>query len=629
MTRAWFLLACFGFRTVLGGASLRAQTLPQPWPPAPLAYDLSAYELAPTLREPKPWTADEPRHELLRRVALEKRRQELDVDYYRIGYTLSFPLPLRQRPAAQDLPVAIPQMAYPWVIWLSWDLEERWRLLHFAWRQAGDPEAGRLLQQELAALAEWDHLGEANSSVGLATAHLAASLALALAQPDGWQPEQLRQARAAADKLLERDVWPWFNQTWAPQALTPNKLANIPVIALVRSAQLARVLDSPHREALEQRSREVLQAWCRLRLGPEHHTEGAAYDGYLMDSITEWLEGLPDRAQVKQQSREALLNLAESWLALTVPGRPDLQAPLGDVEPEMTFWATALMRVGEWYELPEARWLVRQFPLARLRAAALVGAAALPSTVGPGLQPPAVKARELPQALSLRTGWDSGSVLAVVGLSRGVMGHLHNDDGQLILGWQGRCWITDAGYQQYRPGEERDYTLGLEAHNVPVLDGMMQTSRAPRVEQLETDTRGRQHARVDVSRCYRNLPSGGSLQREVWLLEGGAGVVVRDTFKSLSKGVKVSTSWQAGNHFAWAFRQGWTRLSDGQRALWVGTFPGQLDAAQVKRHAGSRGPLTLTHTATLPEARASAGGSSCVMPPPGGSRRPSRWKKPP
>jgi hypothetical protein len=575
---------------------------PRAAPAAPLAYDLSAYELAPALRQKEhPWTARELKEAIKDRVAVEKQRRQVDVYYYRIGYTMSYPLPLTARPTRLELPVGIPKTSYPWLIWLSWDLEERWRLLDVAWRRFGDREAGVLLQRELAALSGWDHFNEADGNVGLVTGHIAASLSVALADSSGWEPARLRSARAAAEALIERDVWPWFQTRWPERELTPGLIGNIPVITLVRSAQLARVIGSPRQAALEQRSREVLSAWRRFRTGAEHYTEGAGYDGYLLDSITEWMAGLPDRPQVLRESRDAFRSQAEHWIGLTVPGRCDLQAPLGDVEPEMTFWATALMRFAWWYDWRDARWLLHRFPSERMRAPALTFALAQGSWLGRA-DGPRAGPHELPNALSLRTGWEQEDLLAVVGLSRGNVGHLHADGGQLILGWQGRCWITDPGYQQYRPGEERSYTLGAEAHNAPVVGGVAQTRRAARVELLQTGAAGRQHGRVDLSACYEGLPAGAAIHRDVWLVnDGGGAVVARDTLSSLEKDVPVSTSWHGGAYLAWAFRQGWVRLSDGERALWVGTYPGTLEAAQLTRHPGSRGPLTLTQTAALPE----------------------------
>ena len=596
----WLAIACI----TLAAAAQAAQVGSSPkTPPAPLAYEMSAYELAPQLQpKAQPWRARSLKSAILERVAREEQRRELDVDYYRIGYTMGYPLPLARRPSLKELPAALPGRAYPWLIWLSWDLEERWRLLQAGWRQFGDLEAGALLQQELAALSGWDHFSEVDGNVGLVTGHLAASLSLGLADSSKWEKQSLRQARVAAKALIERDVWPWFETHWRVENIGPNQLANIPVIALVRSTQLARVIGSPRQAALDAKARLVFQAWCRLRTGEAHHTEGAAYDGYLMDSITEWLAGLPDRAELLRDGHDAFRSLADQWMDLSLPGRPDLEAPLGDVEPEMTFWATALVRIGGWYEWRDVDWFLHRFPLQRMRADGLV--CAYGQKVPTSTDAPVAGPQEHPNALSLRTGWDKGDVLAVMGLSRGPMSHLHPDGGQLILGWQGRFWITDPGYQQYRPGDERDYTLGLQAHNAPVIGGTAQTLRASRVLLLETNAHGWQHARVELSGCYRGLPKGASVQRELWLInEGGLAMVARDSFDSLGKDVEVSTSWQGGHHLAWAFREGWTRLSDGQHAVWMGTVPGTLEASGLTRHVGTRGPLTLTQTATLPEGK--------------------------
>ncbi len=181
------------------GRSLQAATAPVA-PPAPLAYETSAYELAPQLQlKASTWRASDLKRAILERVAREKQRREMDVYYYRIGFTMSYPLPLARRPDLKELPAPLPGRSYPWLIWLTWDLEDRWRLLHLAWRQFGDREAGALLQQELAALSGWDHFYELDNNVGLVTGHLAASLSLALADTSKWDP-QLCNRRATPPK---------------------------------------------------------------------------------------------------------------------------------------------------------------------------------------------------------------------------------------------------------------------------------------------------------------------------------------------------------------------------------------------------------------------------------------------
>jgi len=560
----------------------------------PLVYDASAHELTPYVpRGLHVWEQRNIETEIRARVSAEKRRRELDVYYYRIGYTIAYPLPLATSPRAEELPEGIRGTHYPWFTWLSWALEERWRLLHVAWRRFNDREAGALLQQELASLAGWEHFCESKDGVSLSTAHIAASLAQALADRGGWDAEKLRQARSAAETLLERDVWPWFVRKWPEgRELKPGDLHNVPVIALARAAQLARVVGSPRAAALEERAREVISAWCRYRVGEARHTEGTAYDGYLMDSLTEWLEGLPDRDKLLAECRDAFASLASQWIHLALPGRPDLHAPLGDVEPEMPFWQTALTRLAAWYRWPDSAWLARRLPVSRMPAACLLEALIGADKLNANSTPPKTEPHEHPHAVTLRTGWDSADILAAVGLTRGAMGHLHTDSGQIVLGWQNRFWITDPGYQQYRPGDERDFTIGVEAHNAPIIGGKAVSRRAPKLLALN------QHqVMIDLTGCYQGLPAGASVRREVRLAPDA--VVVRDFVQGIARNTEVRTCWQVGTHLAWAFRQGWARLSDGEYALWIGTFPGTVTAAGLDRHTASRGPLTLRHTETL------------------------------
>lgn len=567
-----------------------------------LPYDPAAYELAPQfVTNPSPWHKTDLQDAILARAATEKQRCELDVDYYRIGHVLAFPLPVSHRPLKTNLPPGIDGMSYPWMIWLSWDLEDRWRVLHAAWRTYDDKEAGALLQQELGALSGWDHFYETYGDVGLVTAHFAAGLSLALADTSGWDKDSLQKAREASNLMIERDVWPWFQKTWQKGEITQGRLGNIPVIALVRAAQLASVVGHPRSEALNTRSREVLRAWFRFRTGPEHHTEGACYDGYLMDSITEWLQGQPDRDALLREGDAAFRSQAEQWIQLTLPGRADLHVPIGDDEPEMTQWASALMRLTAWYKWPDSAWLLDRFQISRMRAAALVAALDL-NIASLKTHAPETGPHELPNAITLRTGWEGKDLLAVAGLSRGPMGHLQADTGQLILAWDGRCWIADPGYQQYRAGEERDYTLGTLAHNAPVIGGTTQTLKAARLLGMEAEANGRQHVRLDLSACYKGLPKGATIQRDIWLLpEAGPVVAVRDSFTSLTRNAQVGTSWLGGTRLAWSFGDGWARLSDGKHALWLGCFPGAFEAAKLTRHPGTRGPLALTHTNGLPE----------------------------
>jgi hypothetical protein len=611
---------------------------------------------APELMRPRPagmeaWTPGDIEREIRTRVEIEKSRRELEIPYYRIGYNLAFPLPLTSSPSMAELPAGIPGITYPWYTWLSWGLEERWRLFHVAWRRFGDLDAGARLQIELAALAGWDQYCESAGQASLSTAHLAGCLAQALSAREGWEPEKYSRARTAAETMLERELWPWISREWPEEReTTARDLQNIRVIILVRAAELARVIESPRAAELESRAKAAQGAWIRYRLAKPPHSEGSAYDGFLMDSLTGWLGGLPDPQALLAEGRDAFAGLAADWVHLALPGRAEVAVPLGDVEPEMPFWMTALFRLARWHSLPEAAWLVRRLPAAGVPAAFLTEALENGSSLNRSSVPPRPGAREHPQALTLRTGWDRPDVLAAIGLTRNDMGHLHSDAGHLLLGWQGRWWITDPGYQQYRPGAEREFSLGVEAHNYPVISGRAQTRRAPRLaaqfrpEQVATSSgrlaaqfrpeqaatsSGRLAAQfrpeqaatssgrlvslfedsedglrvvIDLSACYEGLPAGARIEREVRLLPGAAPIIIaRDRVQGVGRDAEVRTSWQGGTGLAWAFRKGWARLSDGAHVLWIGVLPGAISAAALSRHEGSRGPLTLHDAAVLAE----------------------------
>ena len=584
------------------GVALGALLAPVTFRAQPPAYDTSAWELAPAYPvDSSPWTRTDLERALRERTARQKTRHEVDVYYYRIGHTLAFPLPVTRRPARAELPPGVTNLTYPWLIWFVWELEERWRILHAAWRAHGDAEAGRLLQRELAALATWEKFTEMNDQPGLGAAHIAGCLAQALAQPAGWDPAHLASARAAARHLLDGDIAPWYAKQWAAEKpWTPQRLVNIPVITLARAAELARIIGHPQLETYDRRMLEVLRVWARFRTGPEFHTEGTTYDGYLLDSVTGWLEAHPQRAELIRECEAAFRSVAAQWIHLTLPGRADLHAPLGDVEPEMPFWTAVLARAATWYRLPEALWLLHRVPVARLPAATIVDALGASSVLALTPSAPAAAPREHPHAVSLRTGWAGSDIAAVVSAVRNPMSHLQADAGQVVLGWHGRYWITDPGYQQYRAGEERDYTLGTQAHNAPVINGSIQKPKAARLELVETDRAGRQHTRLELAACYPGLAKDARVRREIWLArEGETALVVRDEFAALPAQAEILHHWLGGHHLAWAFLDGWARLSDGRRAVWFGTSAGKIAPASLTRHPGSRGPIAVAHKSKL------------------------------
>src|SRR5690606_23741338 len=126
-------------------------------------------------------------------------------------------------------------------------------------------------------------------------------------------------------------------------------------------------------------AQEALRAWWRYRRdAAAPHTEGVSYDGFLMDSFTDWIDGLPGREALLAEGRDAFASLIRQWVYSTLPGRPDLHAPLGDVEGEMPFWISCIARIVGWYgadaEFGPGLWLIQRMDPARLPSTALAWA---------------------------------------------------------------------------------------------------------------------------------------------------------------------------------------------------------------------------------------------------------------
>lgn len=576
-----------------------------------IRYDAtSAYEQSSLFpRGLRVWSDEERVGELKRRIEAEKRRTELHVHYYRIDHVLAFPLPVAQLNIMRK-PEGIPGMAaYPWYTWFMWAIKERWDVLHAAWRRFGDEEAGSLLQRELALTAEWSNGHKGGETAGLFNGHLAVCLANYLSRPDGWDRGLYEKTRQSAVQLLDRDIVPFFSSVWRPREPVVSKhLVNIPVIVLLGGAYLAETIGHDAAAALAGKAREVVTVWKTARLGDECLSEGIAYDGFWLDPLTDWLAARGDAGAPDADTEPAYASFVESCIQLALPGRIDINAPLGDNEPEMPFWMDAALKLTLVYDWPEGHWLARRLPPSRMTAAALALLLDWPWDGGSEDRPPSARCEEHPFAISMRSGWDSGHWLAAVGASRYPLGHLHFDSGHVVIGGGDRFWITDPGYQQYRQGPERDFSIGPQAHNAPVLDGRAQSKRAAVVLRTETEPNGRQRASLQLAGCYEaaavgDEPLAASVLRDVWLLPEGA-VVVKDTIQSARDGLPVDYYWQAGTFLAWAFPDGWARLGDGAQAIWIGAFDGAgaqepLEPFALHRHEGSRGPLTLHHARTL------------------------------
>lgn len=573
-------------------------------------YDISAHEGA-EIAAGLPWTTADVVNELRRRAEYQIGLRELVVDYYRVGHSFAYELPIER--LTSGLPQGIlGDVPYPWRTWLGWELEERWYTFSIATRtldQADGQRSDDVLALDLEALGRWPDYNGDDGAASLITGSLAGVLAEVLRAGKAHQAGVVGAASAVGSRLMGETVWPWFQAKFTERPpYQRHYLFNIRCIVLFQAAQLATAISHERAATLQQAALDLYRAWIAHRLAQPSLTEGPAYDGYLLDAMTRWLEARPDRDDLLSSGQDALLALLPSWAAQSLPGRPDLLVPLGDVEAEMTHWAGVAMRVCQWFGGDDHRAWLRQFPLTRLPANALGYAAEMaaesPEQMSQGVVTDLTKGRhQAPSCVTIRTGGGSDDLVAAVSAPQYPLNHLHLDGGHVVVAWEGRTWITDPGYQQYRESEEREYTIGPDAHNAPVIDGHGQDTQATLVEPegdlgQRTASATPLHVGVNLTSCYGSLSGATRVRRDVWLSGRESVVLVRDEFTGFAEATEIRTSWLGGAGLAWAFVDGWARLSDGRHVLWFTSLENDLQGDQVTRHPGSRGPVHLRQVIT-------------------------------
>lgn len=521
------------------------------------------------------------------------KQRRLVVDYYRIGRTVAYPLPLRNLVIPE---IHVPSLAvYPWATWLLWTLEERVGSLGWAAEWFGNEDVRRVATADLAGVASWSTYQQ-YSQPDLCSAHAGRILWTAATRWQ-WLSHDLRRDIREACIRHAKAVLPASDQIYASVSTkedvlkkeTPHSLLhNIPLIGTIGAALTATAAGHSATARLNARVEALFGAVLDLR--SKGHTEGVGYDGYVLDFVADWLSTLPE------SERSAILDhpnldhyLDESYM-LGAPGAVEQVAELSDVEPlEMPFHLSAQAKLLKLKWHPTRSWLIASCPVEVVPCS---GLAALRDAAGvpPGSAPPA-GALDAHYAAVLRGGWGRDDLAVAVSCSRSPMSHIQRDSGTLVLGTRGKWLVTDPGYQQYVKGEEREFTIGATAHNTPVIDNLVPNQKRARRKTLQGVTPSLHRAVIDLTDCYPTAAHVKKLVRHVWLSENNL-VVVADEIEA-AKSSEVTYHWHGHPDVAWWFEEGWALMTLDDAQVWLTCSRAQLTGPNLQRLAGSRGQLSL------------------------------------
>lgn len=540
--------------------------------------------------------------EIQRRAERQLRQTRLVADYYRIRRRLAWPLPVVSLSAPRvALSGRYDTQQYPWAIWMLWALEERIASLGWAGQWLDDAACRDAACVDLAALADWpDYRG--GDRADLPFGHAARCMVSACREWE-WLGDELRAALAAAMVRMVDDALPRFRETYAafnsPEDYLsadrlPGQLHNIPLIGAMGMAMAASTVGHDAAGELNARLDAALTAWLAVR--ERGVTEAVAYDGYVHDFMIPWLTAQGDAGRRERLARHPQLDrLLDESAMLSAPGAMMEVAELSDVEPRhMPFHASAHARRCAIRPSAALAWYLLRCDVSLMPAdglAAIHGALDSLVPLADASAAPACPAMDAHYALVLRTGWDAPDLSVAAACSASPFGHVHDDNGSVVIGTAGRWLLADPGYQQYLKASEREFTLGASAHNAPVINGVAQTRKAPR--RLALAGQGADgHLAIELADCYETDAKLKTVARHVWLAGRGL-VVVADRIEG--EGVR-SARWQWHGHpeAAWWIEDNWATIYlDGSTLSF--TSPGaMIGPAHLDRLRGSRGHLTLS-----------------------------------
>lgn len=533
--------------------------------------------------------------------------KRLVVDYYRIRRKLSYPLPLTELHHDHSFPLRFRGKTYPWGVWSSWALDERFNVLAWSALHDSNDEAKDLLNRDLHALAQfpkWNQHDQPDLSFG----HLARCASLGLTEWRTLLSDKTIDALAAACAKHVDALFCWFDpenigcHTKREPGEKPNiSRANIPIIGSITLSAIAQTIGHQHADELAAHSTAVVDHLLEIRA--DGYNEAIAYDGYVLDFVAHWLRFQSQDVQQRTIASTAIGQTITQAATIGAPGDPASVAPLCDVEPkEMPFYLSAIAKLLDTatlkgaeplpaYNRNPAHWLLANICLDWPYADGLVAISKLPEGEN---QPVDAKTIDGTYCAVVRTGYQAKDIAVVASCPRAKMGHPQADSGSVVIGTQGKWFIDDPGYQQFFDTSEREFTTMHQAHNFPIIGGQLPLNFGKAdvdwsfFEEDEYFSSDPQFT-IRNHRCYE-VPGLERADRLVCLHDRRIEITDRIIANAMPE---LIWHWHGHPDAAWWVENGQAALQIGNTIMWLACVGHPIEETMIDRLRGSRGQITL------------------------------------
>jgi len=478
---------------------------------------------------------------------------------------------------------------------MTWELEERVNALGWAAEWFGDEDARAAATADLTALAGWPKYRQYEGP-DLSSGHAGRILWTAYTKWN-WPDQELRERLVEGCRRHTQEIFPESEKVYGKIGSTADiksmeepyrKLHNIALIGTIAGAMTGTCARHTEVSQLNQWIQTIFRA--NLDFREEGFTEGVAYDGYVLDFIADWLEVVSDQHRSAILNHPALSNFLEESYMLSVPGAAEKVAEIGDVEPkEMPFHISAQAKIYRMQPDPVSGWHLGRWRIEWMRAGGLGALHSIADRLNGVARNDGVS--DAHYAVVLRHGRNRDGLAVVISCCNSPMGHLQRDNGTLVVGKAGLWLIADPGYQQYMRDPEREFTLGPTAHNYPVINGLTQSDKRPRLMELENLSEDLCRTTLDLTDCYPEEINASSVIRTVWL--SGKNLVVAADRIEARKIDSLQYSWHGAPEASWWCQDGWALIHTSSADLWLTSPQFRISGDKIRRIAGSRGQLTL------------------------------------
>ena len=495
--------------------------------------------------------------------------KEIVVHYERIGKKISFLYPLEE--PSPILPPKWKKTPYPYWTWLGFEISQRIKILNAAWSQSKNLAYFEKANSIISDICSWSRWKE-NDNIRLMifTADIVSAISDFI--NDNFDYLDKKSIKNITSSLNEKGIIPLYKSLLKIKHYNWN----IPLIQASALGSCSLILES---KDLGKYSKEIIlsrkiilsdldrrykgidtSSNYRIIFNILRHpfrfinntlgyTEGSTYDSFSFDYILKFANYVNtfknDSTLINHNFIREILQYIPAYFSL--PGDSNQYAPFDDYEiGHFDRWSHVLSQINN---LP----LISKLHINGIKSnlsnidKTLLSNKLVNQDKSLSYNENNKKSFYVSQfgRAALRSGWENNDILIGFKSYQGGGLHIHHDQNNLILGSSGEWILNDSGYQEFKPGFERRFSLSSFGHNTLILNKCGQIYKKGYITNHKFDEEI-DYISGDASKCYSIKTGLRKFQRTLFFVKPNI-IFVMDEVKFNKTSNLVESLWHTNN----------------------------------------------------------------------------------